>query len=74
MLTRDATVVLTLMHADVNKASLGNQKGAFQNKLSDLFPSDLWSHLRNQSRDRKLQELLRIKDDAKWLAKLLDSR
>ena len=48
VLTRVVTIVLTLMHGDVNNASLGEQQSAFQNKPSDLGPCDLWSHLRNQ--------------------------
>ena len=44
----DFTIVLMLMHGDINNASLREKYGVFQNKPSDLGPSDLWSHLRNQ--------------------------
>ena len=62
--------MLRLMHRNVSNASLGEQYGAFQNRPSDLGPNDLWSHLRDQ---RKLHKLLGI-FEAKWIAKLLDSR
>ena len=70
----DVTIVLTLPRGDVNNPLLGEQFGAFQKKPSDLGPSDLRSHLKNESQKTPLNKSLGFKDEAKWLAKLLDLR
>ena len=46
----DITIVLALMHGNVDNLSPGEQQqqGAFQIMPSDLVPSDLWSDSGNE--------------------------
>ena len=67
----DVIIVLTLMHADVNNLSLGEQKGAFRTMSSyNKISSELWNDSRNEY--RKLYMSLGFEDEAKGLARLLD--
>ena len=58
----DVTIMLMLMHGDVNIPWLEEQKyGTFQNRLNELGPNDLWSRI------QKISQVTWIRSEATWL-------
>ena len=63
-LTRDVTIMLTLVHGDVNNASL-EENNRVRSKISQVTWAQVTCEVTYDIGDRKLHKLLGVEDKAK---------